>query len=100
MFIRNEGPAIGFDDLVTVFETEIPTRHSAGRGDEYALVLIRHQGLLRDTYYLNVRPKNENDDVYSGKVGLFGGKIKKGSGNQPHEIQLLPRNAKCLKRLD
>jgi len=72
-----------FDQLVTIpfLDSSIKTRDAPGLGDEYVLVLLRHQGMLRDTYYFNLRPQQEDDDVYSGKWGLFGGKVEKARGN-------------------
>lgn len=75
-----------FDAITTIsLAQNAPVRISPGMGDEYVLVLLRHQGILRDTYYLNLRPKIESDDVYSNKFGLFGGKIERTNEGQARE---------------
>ena len=41
---------------------------------QYAGVLIKKDGFLGPTYYLNKRPSKETDKVYENRVGLFAGK--------------------------
>ncbi|MGD9800109.1 MAG: NUDIX hydrolase [Parvularculaceae bacterium] len=75
-----------YDDLTTIRLSQVSqTRISPGVGDEYVLVLLRHQGIIRDTYYLNLRPKVEIDDVYANKFGLFGGKVERTDDRQAKE---------------
>lgn len=42
--------------------------------NQYAGVLIKKNGILGPVYYVNVRPKKEDDKVYQSRVGLFAGK--------------------------
>lgn len=41
---------------------------------EYAAVLIKKDGILGPVYFLNHRPKKEDDKVYQNRIGLFAGK--------------------------
>ena len=43
---------------------------------QYSGILIKKNGFLGPTYYLNLRPGNEKDRVYQNRVGLFAGKRK------------------------
>ena len=76
-----------YDNILAVprLDGGIVQTRAAAVGEEYSLVLLRHQGLLRDTFYLNKRPEHEKDNVYSGKWGLFGGKVKQHRGAMPRE---------------
>ena len=42
--------------------------------NQYAGVLIKKNGILGPVYYVNIRPKKEDDKVYQSRVGLFAGK--------------------------
>ena len=74
-----------FDDIMSVsYPAVVSTRETPDIADEYVLVLLCHKGLLRYTYYLNLRPL-EDDDIYSNRIGLFGGKIEKTSDGRARE---------------
>lgn len=72
--------------IAVAYEEAIRTRRAAGRGDEYALVLLVHKGILGDFYYLNKRPE-EHDRVYSKRIGIFGGKVEKDDRGDPTRTQ-------------
>jgi 8-oxo-dGTP pyrophosphatase MutT (NUDIX family) len=61
---------------ITLADGGIGVYEQARTKDRFTLVLLKNEGLIWPTYFMERR--RSNDSVYPGRIGLFGGKIEAG----------------------
>ena len=73
---------VAFEASSKLAERGIGVHEEARTKDRFALVLLKNEGFVRPTYFLERRL--DSDDVYPGRLGLYGGLIEE----EKHETAL------------